>query len=301
MQKSSLYKAAEGALREDRSGKTKAAFKIYDSHCHIYPDKISLHAVDAIDRFYEILPPVHFDGTVDTLKKTGKAFGISHFVVHSVATAPEQVENINRFIARTVEASPGMFTGLGTMHLLAESLEKDFEQLLALHLKGVKLHPDIQKFNADDKRAMRIYEMCEAKGLPVVVHTGDYRYDYSNPSRIVRILKAFPRLKFIGAHFGGWSVWEDALKALPDFPNIHVDTSSSFYWLSREKAMEIIRAYGSERVMFGTDYPMWPQKNEMESMKLLDLSSEERENIFWRSCSRLFAIDENEDQEISHE
>ena len=270
--------------------KDRTPSRIIDSHCHIYPDKVARKAVNSIDRFYEILPPEHYDGTVDTLKRTGLENGITHFIIHSVATTPEQVLSINRFIRDTMLSAPGTFTGLGTLHPESETLEKDFQELCAMGLKGVKLHPDIQRFAVDDIRAMKIYEMCEEKALPVLVHTGDYRFDYSNPERTRKVLSAFPRLKFIGAHLGGWSVWEEAMRLLSDFPNIHVDTCSSFYWLSPGKALEAIRAFGSERVMFGTDYPMWPQNFELDFLKILDLSEEEYENICWRTCSRLFSI-----------
>ena len=81
---------------------------------------------------------------------------------------------------------------------------------ISLGLKGVKLHPDFQNFEADSPCAMSIFELCAEAGLPVLVHTGDYRFDYSNPNRIANVLRAFPKLKFVGAHFGGWSVWDEA-------------------------------------------------------------------------------------------
>ena len=265
-------------------------YKIIDAHCHIYPDAISRKAVAAVDRFYDGLPSDHFDGTVDTLRAMGRKAGIGKFVVHSVATKPEQVGSINTFIAGAVAGSDGAFIGMGTMHLDAENLEKDFLHLRALGLKGVKLHPDIQRFNADDPRAMKIYEMCEDAGLPVCVHTGDYRYDYSNPPRIVNILKAFPRLKFIGAHFGGWSVWDEAAKTLPEFPNIVVDTSSTLYAIKPGKAKELIRIWTPERVMFGTDYPLWPQQRDIDRLLSLDLSDGDYENIFYNNCAGLFDL-----------
>lgn len=263
---------------------------IIDSHCHIYPDGIARKAVDAVDRFYDGLPSDHYDGRVETLLSSGRAAHIDHFIVHSVATRPHQVSSINRFIAASQAQSGGAFTGMGTMHLDSEDLRRDFEELRELGLHGVKLHPDIQRFNADDPRAMRIYEMCEDAGLPVCVHTGDYRYDYSNPPRVANILRAFPDLKLIGAHFGGWSVWEAAAGALSDFPNITVDSSSSFYALKPEKARELIRIWGSERVMFGTDYPLWPQQPDIDYLLKLDLSDQDRERIFWKNCAALFEI-----------
>lgn len=267
---------------------------IIDAHCHIYPEAIARKAVRAVERFYGGLPAVPRDGTAGTLLATGRDAGIARFVVHSVATRPEQVDAINDFIARSVAESGGAFIGMGTMHPDSQSPERDFRVLRMLGLRGVKLHPDIQGFNADDPRAMRIYELCEAAGLPVCLHTGDYRYDYSNPPRIVNVLKAFPRLKLIGAHFGGWSVWDAAARALPDYPNMWVDTSSTTYALEPEKIRALIGVWGSGRVMFGTDYPMWPQRPEIDRLLALDLPEGDRENIFRRTCEKLFGLTETE-------
>lgn len=264
--------------------------RIIDAHCHIYPDGIARKAVAAVDKFYDGLPADHYDGTVSTLVKSGSAAGITGFVVHSVATSPHQVESINRFIAKSMADSNGAFIGMGTMHLEAESLRGDFEALQALGLHGVKLHPDIQRFNVDDPRAMEIYAMCEAAGLPVCVHTGDYRYDYSNPPRVVNILKAFPKLKFIGAHFGGWSVWDEAARTLSDFDNIVVDSSSSFYALSTERIRELMRVWSSDRVLFGTDYPLWPQQPDIDRLLSLDLTDDDYEKIFWKNTAELFGL-----------
>ena len=268
--------------------------KIIDTHCHIYPDGIARKAVAAVDRFYDGLPADHHDGTVRTLLESGAQVGISGFVVHSVATSPHQVSSINRFIASSMEDANGAFLGLGTLHLDSGDLRRDFEELKALGLRGVKLHPDIQRFCVDDPRAMEIFAMCEDAGLPVCVHTGDYRYDYSNPARVVNVLKAFPRLKFLGAHFGGWSVWDEAARVLPDYDNIVVDSSSTFYAVKPEKAKELIRIWTPERVLFGTDYPLWPQKPDIDFLLQLELTDADYENIFWRNCARLFDLKSDE-------
>ena len=262
------------------------AQRVIDGHCHVYADRIAQKAVKAIDRFYEGLPTTHHDGTVGTLVRQGSAQGVSEYVVHSVATRPSQVHTINAYFASLKEdpAWEGQLITLGTLHPESETPEQDFEELVSLGLRGVKIHPDIQKFEADCPAAMHIFEMCESAGIPVLVHTGDFRYDYSNPARIARVLRAFPRLKMIGAHFGGWSVWDEAVRTLSDFPNLTVDSSSSFFWMSPQQAKETIRAYGSERIIFGTDYPMWNREPEFEYLRRLDLSAEEYEDICWRTC-----------------
>ncbi len=265
-------------------------YQVFDAHCHIYPADIASRAVAGVDTFYDGLPVKPRDGTVETLLKTGREAGISRFLVHSVATTPHQVDSINRFIAHAVENSGGAFVGFGALHPDSQDQEADLRNLISLGLKGVKLHPDIQHFPADDARVMPIYEMCADAGLPVLLHTGDFRFDYSNPNRVAGVLRAFPKLKLIGAHLGGWSVWDDAARILPDYHNFMVDSSSCSRWLSPERMKQIIRAYGAERVFFGTDYPMWRQKEEIGALLNLKLTDGEYQMIFWDNAKALFGL-----------
>ena len=95
-------------------------YRIIDSHCHIYPDKIAQKASDATGTFYDI--PSLLDGKISTLLEHGEMAGIEHFVVQSVATTPKQVSSINNFIANAVAESKGRFTGLGTLHQDSEDM-----------------------------------------------------------------------------------------------------------------------------------------------------------------------------------
>ena len=262
-------------------------YKIIDAHCHIYPDKIAQKASDSTGNFYDI--SMFLDGKISTLLEYGKNAGIDHFVVQSVATTPHQVSSINNFIADSVQKSNGKFTGLGTLHPDSEDIEADVNEIISLGLKGVKLHPDIQQFKIDDYRMLKIYELCEGK-LPILMHTGDHRYDYSNPNRMMPILDIYKNLTVIGAHFGGWSIWEDATQKLKKYENLYVDCSSSLYAITPKKARELIMAYGTNRVLFGTDYPMWEPEDEIAKFMQIDLTENEREDILYNNCARLFDI-----------
>ena len=264
-------------------------YKIIDAHCHIYPDKIALKATKATENFYQ-LNKTKLDGTVSMLKSLGQEAGVSHFIVQSVATAPSQVSSINRFIASTVEENKGLMTGLGTLHPDSDDIKKDVEEIISLGLKGVKLHPDIQKFKIDDYRCLKIYEECEGK-LPILMHTGDNRYDYSNPNRLKPILDIYENLTVIGAHFGGWSIWEEASKQLHEYKNLYVDCSSTFYGLDDEKIIELIDMYGEDKVLFGTDYPMWTPKTEVDRFFSLNLGEEKNKKILSKNAAKLFGIE----------
>ena len=263
-------------------------FPVIDTHCHIYPDKIAQKAAAGIGSFYDI--GMNFDGRLDTLKAVSAKAHVVHSVIFSVATTPHQVHSINTFIAENVRQSGGRFTGLGTLHPDSADMEADILELKALGLKGVKLHPDVQQFPIDDSRGRLICALCAKHKLPLLLHCGDYRYDYSNVNRLIPLLEDYPDLQMIGAHFGGWSVWAQAAEALHKYPNITVDASSTFHWVSRDTAKKLIALYGADRVLFGSDFPMWDPKDEIEYLLSLGLTDDELEHIFYQNAQRMFDI-----------
>jgi predicted TIM-barrel fold metal-dependent hydrolase len=182
-------------------------------------------------------------------------------------------------------------TGLGTLHPDSADLKGDLSHLLSLGLKGVKLHPDIQAFKIDDYRLLKIYELCEENSLPILMHTGDNRYDYSNPNRLLPILEIYTNLKVIGAHLGGWSIWEEAVEVYREMPNFYVDCSSSFPYLKPETALSVIRKYGADKVLFGTDYPMWDAESELKYFLNLPLEKNEINDILNMNAKRLFGLE----------
>ena len=119
-----------------------------------------------------------------------------------------------------------------------------------------------------------------------MIHSGDYRYEYSKPERLARVLDRFPELTVIAAHFGGWSVWGEAAKILSG-RGVYVDTSSSLYALSPEEARKIIDVYGMDHVLFGTDFPMWTAKDELAMLDKITMTPEERDMILSKNALKL--------------
>jgi predicted TIM-barrel fold metal-dependent hydrolase len=254
---------------------------VIDCHAHIYPEKIAAKAAANISEFYKI--PMCQDGTVDGLLECGRRGGIDRFIVFSAAGIPGQVASINRYIASMV-TEHREFTGFGTLHRDLEDPAAEIEGMIALGLRGVKLHPDMQGFDIDDPRMMDMYAILEGR-LPVVFHTGDYRYGYSHPRRLARVLDNFPRLTALAAHFGGWSMPDLALEYLKD-RFCYLDVSSSIPYLGHRRSEELIRIYGAERFLFGSDYPMWDPELCLREFMELKLSDNERELVLHKNALR---------------
>jgi predicted TIM-barrel fold metal-dependent hydrolase len=258
------------------------ATHLIDAHCHIYPTKVAAKAVESIARFYNLKMRTS-RGTAEDLLEHMETGGIERALVHSVAIKPATVTAINDFIAEQQQLHPE-FVCFATMHQDFEDMEAEVERCISLGLKGFKLHPDSQGVTADDPRLMRLYELIEGR-LPLILHCGDYRWDFSHPWRIRDILHTFPHLVLNAAHFGGWSLYDLAIEYLEN-ESCFMDISSSSVYLGPRRVRELIDIYGAERIMFGSDFPMWDPAEEVERFEALELGSKEQELLAWRNAER---------------
>ena len=260
-----------------------------DFHCHIYPVKIADKARQSTGTFYGVTCGDCRGHAQDLLSRCDEV-GIETCVVHSVATKPEQVDKINAFLKSVSLEYPGRLIPFGTVHQDTENVEEVVDGLYENGFLGVKLHPDIQGVALNDPRLMRLYEACRGK-LMVLFHAGDDRYSYSNPDEIIPVLESFPDVTFIGAHLCGYRVWHEAVPRLARrYDNLYVDCSSSSFVLSREDFRRYIEAYGTDRVLFGSDYPMWDPRDESRLLDSLGLPQQALEDIYWNNAARLLNL-----------
>ena len=270
-------------------------FRIFDSHTHTYPEAIAPRACANLSKFYDF--PVDNKGTYEDLENQAKASGIGGFLLFSVATNARQVESVNNAIAETAARSRarGYKTiGFAGMHQDYPDFEKEIERAAGLGLKGVKIHPDIQGVDIDDAKLLPLYEIMSAKKMKLYLHMGDDRpeYRFSTADKLVHVTEMFPKLEVIAAHFGGYKAFNESVPLLAGRENIMYDTSSSLWLMTPEKAVEIINTLGVANVMFGTDYPVMPLRDEVDRFMKLKLSDSDREDILWNNASRYFGLEE---------
>ncbi len=263
----------------------KTNYDIIDIHAHIFPDKIAEKAVDAIGRYYGV--SMRRDGTVDGLLESGRNIGVEKYIVHSSATTVEQVKAINDYVSGVTRDHPE-FIGFATLHPDMPDIPAEVDRIISLGLKGLKLHPEFQHFTVDDDSMMPIYEAVEGR-LPVLIHMGDRNVDSSSPIRLARVLDKFPQLTVIAAHFGGYSMWDLSCEYLIG-RNVYMDTSSTLDFITPERAVDMIRKHGADKMLFGSDYPMWDHREELNRFLALDLTEEERRAILFENAQKLLSI-----------
>lgn len=262
--------------------------EIIDCHSHIYPKKIAEKAILSVGDFYNV-PMNNLKGTSEDLLNSGKEINVKKYIVHSIATSVAQVQSINNFIATEASLHPE-FVGYCTLHpdMTEQEIINELGRIKSLNLKGIKLHPDFQRFDIDDPRAENIYRNVD-ESLPILFHTGDDRFDYSSPERLARMAKKYPKITCIAAHFGGYCRWSD-IDVYDGIGNVFFDTSSSLFKLPDLMAKDIIKHLGYEKFMFGCDFPMWTHKGELERFLKLGLTQQQNEDILSNNAKRILNL-----------
>lgn len=266
--------------------------KLFDAHVHIYPDAIAERARIALGKFYSFDVPGK--GTYNGYLEECRENHTTGFLVFSVATTAHQVKSINDYVASRMTAArnEGFETvGFAAMHQEFDAVEDELERAISLGLTGIKIHPDIQRFDLLDSRMFRICEAAEGR-LIINFHMGDNRaeYRYSEPKKLAELLRRFPKLTVIASHLGGYKAWDEAAEYLYGNPMVWYDNSSALWAMTPEEAVRITKGCGVDRVMFGTDFPV------MKIRQYLDLFDQEgwgqadREAILYGNAKRLFCL-----------
>lgn len=278
---------------------------IIDFHTHTFPDRI---AANAIGKLQQASHSAAFsDGTMGGLQASMQAAGIDWSVVLPVATNPVKVGSMNDLSAQ-LTGKDGLIY-FGCIHPEMEGAEQELTRMAALGLKGVKIHPVYQGVDIDDVRFVRILAKAGELGLVVVMHAGD---DIGfpgvvrcSPEMTRRALQQVGGVKLICAHMGGWRNWERVVDCLAD-TSAMIDTAFSLgsitpleqgYYAPQQLQMldeecfcQLVRAFGSQRVVFGTDSPWADQAESLRQFKALPLTDEEKTAILGGNARRLLDI-----------
>ncbi len=260
--------------------------RVIDAHTHIFPEKIAIKASESIGHFYDL--NMSSDASSKSLLEKEAVIGTEHILVCSSALSPLQVASINDFIASECKAH-SEFIGFAAMHRDLEGYEEELDRALGMGLTGVKFHNDMQQFDIDDEKMLPIYRAIAKRGMKVLFHMGDDRYDFSSPKRMEKIAKLNPDLTILAAHFGGYRRWEESLH-VEKLENVYFDTSSSLAFLDDSMALRLIDRFGADHFFWGSDFPMWNPADELKRFLSLDLDDETKEMITYYNFAKLFGI-----------
>jgi predicted TIM-barrel fold metal-dependent hydrolase len=153
--------------------------------------------------------------------------------------------------------------------------------------RGIKIHPIVQGFSADDPRMAPTYAACRELGLTVLAHSGSTNgpTQLADPFAYAAVMDQHPGLHLLLAHLGGAS-WHQVAEFAAAYPTVSFDLCEIIAWTgapgapTADELGRLLLEIGPERVFFGTDFP-WYELDETidQLMSLPHLSDEQRRGI----------------------
>ena len=155
--------------------------------------------------------------------------------------------------------------------------------------KGIKLHPYMDFGGTPVNSRELIFPLMEAAsehGMVVLVHSGESWN--CTPTLIADVADAFPTLKVIVGHCGGFENHQEAIVNARRTPNLYLDTAECGPPMVIRNC---VRGAGAERVMFGSDIPSIAIGHEMGKVaKYADLSVDEKRAVLGENLARLLNL-----------
>lgn len=263
---------------------------LIDFHTHAFPERIAVRAIGKLANDAGGLMP-QTDGTLSSLKAEMAKDGVDISVVHSIATSPKQQTNVNNY-AIEMDNDPSI-VAFGSVHPDAPDALAELERIHDAGLKGVKLHPEYQRFYADDEKMKPIYRKISQLGLITLFHAGfDYGFPppyHCMPEHLLGALRWLDA-PVVAAHWGGLDCGAAVLDKLCGRDNLWMDLSYGYSCIPKPIAQAIVDKHTPDKLLFGSDMPWHRPAWELKLIHSLDISDSDREKIFFRNVQELLSL-----------
>ncbi len=257
-------------------------------HCHPLPEGV----------FARNMPGSGLDGTAAELARCAREMGFSRAVVFAPDLASDDAPygvagDPNEWLAHEIEA-----TGAGDFlvpFMRVNPTKPDaIGEMTRWHaqgFRGVKIHPEIQRFGLDAPGLGEFFAAATELKLPVVTHTGVLhgRFPPSRyrPELFEPFVAAQPDLVLILAHAGGAAYFRQALALLQSYPNAYADLTGTLRpgkpWYIPPADLYLVRDVGLRgRLIYGADWPwggMGHVLADLEALRCMQFDAEERAGI----------------------
>jgi predicted TIM-barrel fold metal-dependent hydrolase len=246
-----------------------------------------LPTVEDVAAYYRERNMVAVVFTVDAVTQTGR---------HAVR---------NEEIAEVAAANPDVLIPFASVDpgKGAKGVEEAKRLIADYGVKGFKFHPNIQAFFPNDRSAYPLYEAIAEAGLPALFHTGHsgigsglpggggIRLKYSNPMFVDDVAVDFPELTIVLAHPS--FPWQDeAISVALHKRQVYIDLSGWSPKYFPPQLVQYANTLLSDRVLFGSDYPMITPDRWLADFEQAGFKDEVRPLILKENAARLLGLRE---------
>lgn len=207
---------------------------------------------------------------------------------------------VNDWVANFTKDHRDRLIPVGSVNPLHEmNVRDEIRRVLDLGIGMIKIHPPHQLFTPNAYRGelwqlSEIYRECEARGVPVMFHTGTSifpkaRNVFADPMPIDDVAIDFPNLKIILAHAGRPLYGDTAFFLARRHPNLNLDVSG----IPPKALLRFLPRVAdiADKVLWGTDWPspgVVSMRKNVDDFRSLGLGPAIEQKILWDNAMRVF-------------
>jgi predicted TIM-barrel fold metal-dependent hydrolase len=277
---------------------------IIDFHAHLFPKAIRESREDYFqDPCFRLLydhskaPMAGVDALLDSMN----AHGVNRSVVFGFPWQDSGILSMhNDYIIETVQKYPDRLTGFCCLNPRRPDAVNEACRCLDAGLSGIG---ELAFYDSGlDVPVLTclapLMELCRLRNLPVLIHTNEpvgRNYPGKAPmtlAQIYSLVKRFADNTLILAHWGGGLLFYHLLKseAKSALKNVFFDTAASPYLYDPAIFSAAASIAGSEKILFGSDFPLISPEKYFSQIQQSGLSSMEQARILGLNAARLLKL-----------
>ena len=280
---------------------------IIDFHTHIFPPWLRERRDEYIkcDPCFSLLysQPKARIATAEEVVASMDEAGIDLSVVLNFGwVSHELCVKTNDYILDSISRYPARLVGFCAIQPRAgDAAIAELERCAKAGARGIgELRSDMQGFDLTDEATMKPLVNAALKhDLIFLTHSSEpVGHEYFGkgsitPDILYPFIVKFPNLKLVCAHWGGglpfYALMPEVASALA---NVFFDTAATVFLYQPEIFAQVSHIIGSDKILFGTDYPLMRQNRVIAQIQSSQLPEEDKTKILGANAQKLLCRDE---------
>ena len=281
--------------------------RVIDAHTHILPDRFRSEPEAFLERdltFRALFGQARNSRTAgaDELIASMDEAGVDAAVVMGYGwTDLDTARLSNDYLLESAARHPGRLIPCCSVNpLWGDDALLEVRRCAAGGARGVgELHPDTQRLPGVPLDSLAPFmAVARELNLPLVVHASEpvgHVYPGKGtmtPELTLGLAEAFPRNRFVFAHFGGglplYAAMPEVAKSIA---NCRFDAAAAPFLYSSSIYRMAVDAAGADAIMFASDYPLVGQRRALEHLDAAGLDGAVRGRVAGANAAALFGVE----------
>jgi predicted TIM-barrel fold metal-dependent hydrolase len=210
----------------------------------------------------------------------------------------DRTRKLNDAVLGLAHEHDGFFFPVCSVHPAdGQAAADELRRVAVAGARWIKLHPNTQNFDVADPAVTAVVRTAAELGLPVLFDAYSPQ-DPAQPGKFVDLAMAVPEARLILAHAHGHNfaalLVYNVLNGYPWWGrNVWVDISAVAPLMAggpyAEQLAWVLRKLGTDRVLFGSDYPLYQPRAALDAVASLGFTADELDAILYGNAAALLS------------